>query len=69
MLGACSSPPLPPSGGSRIRIVYTESWLTDLTPSRLLLLLLLLLVLLLLFGNERDSRGPEFSCNCPKEGM
>lgn len=46
--GARSSP-CPPSGGRRIRMVYTESWLTDREPSRLL------------FGNDRESRGPGIS--------
>lgn len=43
--GALSSP-VPPSGGKRISIVYTESWLTDLEPRRLL------------FGSDRESRAP-----------
>lgn len=51
MDGARSSP-VPPSGGRRINIVYTESWLTDREPKRLLV------------GSDRESRGPVWSCSC-----
>lgn len=58
LIDGTGSPPLAvpaPSDGKRISIVYTESWLTERDPRRLL------------FGRERESRGPELeeiSCNC-----
>lgn len=48
LIDGARSSPLPPSGGNRINIVYTESWLTDRELRRLF------------NGNDRESRGPEF---------
>lgn len=53
MDGARSSP-VPPSGGNRIKMVYTESWLTDREPRRLFV------------GSDRESRGPCSSCSWDK---